>query len=457
MFAIFCSIFLVFGVAGGVPDAALGHPLRESVHQVWQVGERRWTVEEEGRYAQWVEETVSEDFFLRYQIPVDCADVPYALRWIYARIAHLPAAATRWDGRLFGHWSTAWGHLPTHREWHRDRRFRAALQSVLSETNTGSLPADTYPIRIDRKSVQPGTVFFVAESHAGVVARIVLNGSTVDPVQAWEATLPPKIRKLSPRNFFATVPDASAGSGLVKFRWPVPHGDRWAYLPAREHPFFSEEQYGPGFMRAGESFDEAVAERIAPTPYDPGEKAEKVVHSLHRRLAERIPLVLEGYRRCREGGCPEGSPLWEVYSTPGRDEMIVFMVDHLRKLLANLVDQEGILREMKGITLPITRDQTVTLYEVFLNYHWLSPHPGDSVEARWGLRKCEMIRARLGELVRSLAFIERRYRDNDPGYADFARRRQFLILLDLHAEGEQAGCADLPSLPGSGENPVLGQ
>jgi hypothetical protein len=210
-------------------------------------------------------------------------------------------------------------------------------------------------------------------------------------------------------------------------------------------------------MRAGESFDEAVAERIDPTPYDPGEKAEKVVHSLHRRLAERIPLVLEGYRRCREGGCPEGSPLWEVYSTPGRDEMIVFMVDHLRKLLANLVDQEGILREMKGITLPITRDQTVTLYEVFLNYHWLSPHPGDSVEARWGLRKCEMIRARLGELVRSLAFIERRYRDNDPGYADFARRRQFLILLDLHAEGEQAGCADLPSLPGSGENPVLGQ
>jgi hypothetical protein len=137
--------------------------------------------------------------------------------------------------------------------------------------------------------------------------------------------------------------------------------------------------------------------------------------------------------------------------------MIVFMVDHLRKLLTNLVGQEDILREMKGIVLPINRDQTVTLYQVFLNYHWLSPHPEDSVEARWGLRKCEMIRARLGELVRSLAFIEKRYRGNDPGYADLARQRQFLVFLDLHAEGKQAGCADLPSLPGSGENPVPGK
>ncbi len=90
-----------------------------------------------------MEKTVTEDFFIRYDIPVDCADVPYALRWIYARIAHLPAAATNEDGRLFGHWSTAWGHLPASQDWFRDQRFRRALLSMLEETSTKTIPADT--------------------------------------------------------------------------------------------------------------------------------------------------------------------------------------------------------------------------------------------------------------------------------------------------------------------------
>ena len=84
---------------------------------------------------------------------MDCADVPYAVRWIYARIAHLPAAATTKDGQLIGHWSTEWGKLPTHPEWHKDLRFRKALLHMLSETTTRTLPLDTYPVRIDPDSL----------------------------------------------------------------------------------------------------------------------------------------------------------------------------------------------------------------------------------------------------------------------------------------------------------------
>jgi len=93
--------------------------VRESMDQVWEVGDRRWTVEEERGFEKWVEETITEDFFIRYQIPTDCADAVYAIRWIYARINHLPAAATTREGRWIGHWSTEWKHLPTHPEWHR--------------------------------------------------------------------------------------------------------------------------------------------------------------------------------------------------------------------------------------------------------------------------------------------------------------------------------------------------
>ncbi len=107
--------------------------VRESKDQVWEVGDRRWTVEEERRFEKWVEETITEDFFIRYQIPTDCADAVYAIRWIYARIAHLPAAATTREGRWIGHWSTDWKHLPTHPEWHMDERFRAAASLPASD------------------------------------------------------------------------------------------------------------------------------------------------------------------------------------------------------------------------------------------------------------------------------------------------------------------------------------
>ena len=57
--------------------------ISESPQQVWKVSDRRWSVEEERQFGKWVEENITEDFFIRHKIPVDCADVPYAIRWIY--------------------------------------------------------------------------------------------------------------------------------------------------------------------------------------------------------------------------------------------------------------------------------------------------------------------------------------------------------------------------------------
>jgi hypothetical protein len=167
--------------------------VRESTNQVWEVGDRRWTVEEERRFEKWVEETITEDFFIRYQIPTDCADVVYAIRWIYARINHLPAAATTREGRWIGHWSTDWKHLSTHPEWQMDERFRAALRYLLPMTWTGTLPFDTYPIRISSDSVTPGTLFLLTESHTGMIGHVFLDGSQVHPLQTWESGLPVKV------------------------------------------------------------------------------------------------------------------------------------------------------------------------------------------------------------------------------------------------------------------------
>src|SRR4030042_3839831 len=95
--------FVVLLLSLFISSPCFSQSLNESLDQVWQVGDRRWTVEEECRFEKWVEETMTEDFFIRYKIPTDCADAVYAIRWIYARIAHLPAAATTRDGRWGGH------------------------------------------------------------------------------------------------------------------------------------------------------------------------------------------------------------------------------------------------------------------------------------------------------------------------------------------------------------------
>jgi hypothetical protein len=415
--------------------------IKESHLQIWSVGDRRWTVEEEQNYSQWVGANVTEDFFIRSKIPIDCADVPYAIRWIYARIAHLPAAATTKEGQFIGHWSTDWGKLPTNSEWYKDLRFRKALLHMLSETTTRTLPLDTYPIRIDPVSVTPGTVFFITESHSGVVGRVVLDGSTAHPLQTWEATSPVHLQKMNQRNFLSPRPESTIYSGLVKFRWPVFQKVRWEYLPTKEHPFYSEEQYASDFYEGNADFVEVVAKRMDPTTYDPWEKVEKVMETIVRFLQERVPIVLAGYHRCRRGGCPEGSTQWEIHSTPGRDGMINLLMDHLSQIIeSNQLDKEAVKEKMEAISIPISKDRCITFYHVYQNYLWLSPRPEDSIEARWGLKKCEMILSQIQSAKNSIAFIESAYRKKDPKYANFAIDQQQEILRRLTEEWGKSLC-----------------
>jgi hypothetical protein len=419
----------------------LGLDAKDPSGQVWTVGERRWTEREERQFGVWVDANLKEDFFIRYKIPVDCADVPYAVRWIYSRIAHLPAAATTKDGHLIGQWSTRWRHLPTHPAWDKDARFRAALLYILSETTTRTLPLDTYPVRIDPESVTPGTVFFVTESHSGVVGHVILDGSSAHPVQTWEATIPSKPQKMSQRNFLSPRPESTSSSGLVKFRWPVSRDGKWTYLPAQRHPFYSEEQYSSNFYEGYADYVDAVAKRIDPVQYDPAEKVEKLIDTITQFLQDRAPIVLDGFKRCHKGGCPEGSTPWELYSTPGRDGMITLLMDHLHHLIeSNPLDRAALTRRMESVIIHASKETSVTFNHLYQNYLWLSPHPEDSVEARWGLRKCELIARQMQSARSSLLFIEKNYRKRDPRYADFSSRQQQDILRRLTEEWDRSQC-----------------
>ena len=69
-------ILIFFAACALIPAQAFCDNAHESDSQVWKVGERRWTVQEEHTYSEWVGKTITDDFFIRHDIPVDCADVP---------------------------------------------------------------------------------------------------------------------------------------------------------------------------------------------------------------------------------------------------------------------------------------------------------------------------------------------------------------------------------------------
>jgi len=434
-------IFFILAAYVSVIPLACCYASHESSAQVWQVGEQRWTTEEESRYGKWIETNITEDFFIRYKIPIDCADVPYAIRWIYARIAHLPAAATTGHNRLIGHWSTAWGHLPTHPVWYKDRRFRAALMAMLAATSTHTLPNDVYPIRVDAESVTPGTVFLVSESHSGIVGDIIMDGSTTHPIQTFEAGMPSRLQQLRRRNFITPDPDPLNISGLIKFRWPVEDSKRWHYLPVNEYPFYSREQYSLAFIKGYADYLEAVAKRIDPTVYDPAEKITKVINTLIRRLNERIPIVLEGNRQCPADRCPENSLLWDIYSTPCRDEFISVIIDHLEEIIKkNHLDRDAILEKMAGIHLQITPERSVSLQYVFQNARWMASDPEATIECRWGLDKCSIIADHMRQAQESISFINRHYSRSDPLFAARSLRIQQAIMDEMTREGRLNQC-----------------
>ncbi len=128
--------------------------------------------------------------------------------------------------------------------------------------------------------------------------------------------------------------------------------------------------------------------------------------------------------------------------------MITLLMDHLHAIIeSNSLDPERVKEEMEGIHFQISKDLSVTFYHLYQNYPWLSPHPEDSIEARWGLKKCEMILSQMKGAKNSIAFIERTYRKRDPKYADFSIRQQQEILRRLQEEWNKTECKEPPPPP----------
>ncbi|MBN1868745.1 PQQ-like beta-propeller repeat protein [Candidatus Sumerlaeota bacterium] len=348
---------------------------------------RQWNLDEERLFAEWIRNNVDEDFFVRHKIVTDCADVPYSLRFIFARMRGLPQGVHDYHGRVFGNWTTEFARLKRHRDWALDQRFGMALRRMMYDyTLVRSICEDTYPIDPwpEAGMVRPGTVF-CNEQHSGIVYSV--NRANFFPIKVAYSTLPPKIRPLILINYEEELTYRDIGQGLVNWNWwrKNPETGAFEIVPDEKMPGYSEEQY---------KHPEGLALRLH-AAYSVGRKdkrmaLDEMMRNFHSAVQMRIPVVEEGYQvyRGRPKDRDRGSALYDSFSTPGRDARLRNELEDMDEMVKNNVfsDIELVDRlRQERFHPPGLPEATFLEFRHAMLGGLVSPEPWDTPARRWGV------------------------------------------------------------------------
>jgi hypothetical protein len=362
---------------------------------IWKV-ENAWDWSWELRYSEWFRENIKEDFFQKYQIGVDCADVAFSARWIFARINHLPAADTlAGTGALFTQdvMLKEWEALPQAEQWNEDQLFMAALKYVLDNTYTHTLMRDSYPISIVKEAFLPGTHHMSLTQDSGhtfLVSTVDLSENSAEPIRVIYSTVPAEARRLSESGFWESQQPVEGRGGFVRFRWPEKSGEKWLLKPAGEMTYYSTEQYTHSFMEGFQSYAEAVAVKLNPH-LNFKARLENAINTMIDRFRARATIVEQGEKFCAVEDCSEGTKNYEIWSTPMRDKGLGEMLQSLEAYAEQMSERVQGLSEqwVKSLEKPAIQLQGVDYSLGALAFAWkmgsFSSDPRQPVDIRWGL------------------------------------------------------------------------
>lgn len=374
-------------------DIALGsgRELRGLASELWE-GKEKWSVQWEETFSKWVSEETDADFFRKYQVATDCADVLYALRWIFARINGLEMAVRlTGSGDFLTHRSvrSAWSGLPTASEWYNDKRFLASLNYLLNNTYTHSLMKDSYPIKVDRQAIRPGVYHLDlhdSSGHTQIVYKMDDSEETVLPFIIYQSTTPRLVRELMVDGFwYPTLPKMGRG-GLLRMRWPDFSSAKVNLIPEDKMPYYSLEQYSETFIRPGQTYNQEVYLRLN-SKLNMTEVVIEGYKSLQAMFQARVSVVEQGYQVCQQSSCPEGSAEYDAWSTPSRDKKVI--------QLANQLIQIESLMGIGGPSVELEKDRNFFILDgsAYNLRHLLniwragaySSDPRMSIHIRWGI------------------------------------------------------------------------
>ncbi len=348
---------------------------------VTQAWDKTW----EDKYATWVEQNLTADFFVKNNIATDCADVMYSLRWIFSRIHGLPAFATLGGtGTIVTQdvYRTSWKDLPTHKDWNKDQRFLAALNWLLNAVYTGTLKKDAYPVSLNSETMKAGLIYLLG-SHAEIISHISHNSGDV-PISILSSSVPRAVRTLSGRVFMDKNSTPQEKGGFVRFLWPIKVSSGWKITSREKMPLYSLEQYRKDLCTNQKHFAFCIFEKIG-FEYDPATIMRKLTANIEENLAFRNSVVTEGFKTCQSSDCTPGTDAWENWSTPSRDGRLNQLFENTQNL-SQILNQEAIFKNWLRTFRPTDRPASFTLSEFKANLKagLISSDPRDSLEARWG-------------------------------------------------------------------------
>lgn len=362
----------------------------------------QWDAGWEKKYSDWVAETIDADFFLRNRIWTDCADVPYLVRWIFARIHYLPQGCHDRFGNGFGSWSRDFSHLPRHADWKKDQRFMRALEQVCWTVQGRSVPFDCYPIGVlpEHGYLRPGTVIG-DEKHTRIVTEV--NRHSFNPIMTSASTLPPEIRRLTVEMLNRDAEfDVTAGYGIINFNWwrRNPQTGAWETVPDEEMPGYSQEQYDLINEIQEEHLAFFLQKAYAYTITDPLAAYRELIADLRNAIDTRLEVVQQGYDYFQQRPGMRGdtkSDAYDFFSTNQRDSRIKSKYANLRQLVAQKHMTEGQLETLlaaETFTLSNGKEMTFLELDYAVQMKLLSPEPWDSPDRRWGAGEYRLLWSR---------------------------------------------------------------
>ncbi len=370
----------------------------ETKRAVLWTPKNEWDLEWEKAFSKWVELEFNEDFFIKYNLSTDCADVAFALRWIYARINSLPVANTLAGSHIiFSHESMKkeWLNLKRADNWYEDELFTTALNYLMKHVYTGTLNIDGYPIELSKETFLVGTIHLDG-GHTMIISKIDYNQIEAAPIWKLSSTVPAKVRKLFEEVMVDSSMTGRDYGGLFRMRWPVFKNGKWSLIDKDKMPLYSLEQYEDEFLDGENSFTIALIKRLG-ISFDPKRLVIKTISSIKNMLNQRIAVVNLGHNFCKVNDCSEGTFNYEEHSTPTRDKRITAAFKTGRDLAQNLSSFDPHLpslfeKNLSSETFEVLGTvKSLKTYEQMFNHYTLSNHPDDSIEERWATSGAAML------------------------------------------------------------------
>ena len=304
-------------------------------------------------------------------IRTDCADAAFTLRILFAAENGLPVdfATLDYDKTTKKPYDLSNATTRFDNITDAGKRLRAFIQFVNNYTDTASLPANTYPVKINSRWIRPGTMFLHApfagtkdqakqqhvpfsylDGHVYYLSKVQTNGL----VTYMSSTVPAAIRNLSARQGIFFAP-ADMRSGYRAWKWPNVDEKQ---MPGFSNEQFSGSQFGwfaHGYENATlwSNWQENIQARIRNREMTSEEKYLASANNFKAALMERGTAVIEGWKFYKahypQGGCMDAHD-YDNHSTPMRDKRIQLELQRYQAAAEEYVNSGNYHQDFSGLS-----------------------------------------------------------------------------------------------------------